>query len=101
MLKLAQISALSLVTLLSVSTVAAAGPIQNRLDRQDQRISQGVQSGDLTYAEYQRLQNRQDRIEDFRQRQIQDGNGLNPVEFLRINHRLNRQSRQIYRQKHD
>ena len=93
--------AMTVASLVLIPSAAFAGPLQNRLDRQDKRIFQGTQSGELTYQEYERLQQRQDNIEDFRQRQINDGNGLNPVEALRINRRLNKQSKRIYRQKHD
>ena len=87
---------MTVASLVLIPSTAFAGPLQNRLDRQDQRIFQGAQSGELTYQEYERLQNRQDNIEDFRQRQINDGNGLNPVEALRINRRLNKQSKKIF-----
>ena len=93
--------AITVASLILIPSAAFAGPLQNRLDRQNKRIYQGARSGELTYQEYDKLQNRQENIEDFYQRQVQDGNGLNPVEALRVNRRLNKQSRKIYRQKHD
>ena len=93
--------AITVASLVLIPSAAFAGPLQNRLDRQDQRIYNGVQNGELTYQEYEKLSDRQENIEDFRQRQIQDGNGLNPVEAIRINRRLNKQSHKIYRGKHN
>ncbi|NJK41433.1 MAG: hypothetical protein HC934_08925 [Acaryochloridaceae cyanobacterium SU_2_1] len=100
-MKRIQLLALGLVGLIAFPSVAYAGPLQNRLDRQEERIYKGVQNGELTLQEYQRLENRQDKLEAQRQKQIRDGGGLSVKEFLRLNRQLNRQSNKIYRQKHD
>ena len=93
--------AITVASLILIPSAAFAGPLQNRLERQDQRIYHGVQTGELTYQEYEKLQERHENIEDFRQRQVQDGNGLNPIEAIRVNRRLNQQSQKIYQGKHN
>lgn len=93
--------AITVVSLVLIPSTAFAGPLQNRMERQNKRIFHGVNNGELTYSEYDKLTDRQENIEDFHQRQVQDGNGLNPVEALRVNRRLNKQSKKIYQQKHD
>jgi hypothetical protein len=81
--------------------VAQAGPLQNRIDRQEHRIEQGVRNGSISPKEYRRLDRRIDRIESARVRDIRSGGKLNQAEKNRLNHRLNRTSRQIYRDKHN
>ena len=93
--------AITVASLVLIPSAAFAGPLQNRLDRQDKRIYHGVSNGELTYQEYEKLSDRQENIEDFRQRQVQDGNGLNPSEAIRVNRRLNKQSQKIYQGKHN
>ena len=93
--------AITVVSLVLIPSTAFAGPLQNRMERQNKRIYHGVSNGELTYQEYDKLKDRQENIADFHQRQVQDGNGLNPVEARRVNRRLNKQSQKIYRQKHD
>jgi hypothetical protein len=81
--------------------VAFAGPLGDRLHHQDQRIYTGVENGSLTYGEYKRLEHRGDSIQAQRARDIRDGRGLTAHERLKLNQRLNHQSHQIYKQKHD
>lgn len=93
--------AITVASLVFIPSAAFAGPLQNRLERQDQRIYHGVSNGELTYHEYEKLQEWHENIEDFRQRQVQDGNRLNPIEAIRVNRRLNKQSQKIYQGKHN
>jgi hypothetical protein len=81
--------------------VAQAGPIQNRINRQEQRIYQGVRSGSISPQEYRRLERREDRIEAARLRSIRSGGRLTTAEKDRLNYRLNRTSESIYRARHN
>jgi hypothetical protein len=82
-------------------TVAAAGPLQTRLNHQDKRMYEGVENGSLTFHEYQKLENREDAIQAQRAKDLRDGGGLTPFEAFKLNWRLNQQSQRIYQQKHD
>ena len=87
-------------TTMLLAGVASAGPIQDRMLRQDQRIDQGAASGALTPHETQRLDVRQNAIAGMRQRALADGR-IEPAERQRITAAQNRASRDIYRLKHN
>ena len=57
---------------------AQAGPIQNRINNQQQRIYRGVKNGSISPKEYRRLDRRQDNIEAARRRDIRSGGKLTP-----------------------
>jgi hypothetical protein len=80
---------------------AQAGQIQNRINRQEMRIYQGVKNGSISPQEYKRLERREDRIEAARLRAIRSGGKLTKAEKYRLNQRLNNASRRIYHDKHD
>jgi hypothetical protein len=80
---------------------AFAGKIQNRINHQDKRIYNGVKNGSLTPSEYRKLDRRADSIEHQRNRYIKSGGKFTAAEKHKINSRLNRQSAEIYKQKHD
>jgi hypothetical protein len=67
---------------------------------QEQRIEQGLKSGELTTREAARLQREQGRIDQMESRALRDGN-LSPAEKARINAAQNKASRDIAREKHD
>ena len=98
-------TALFLALVLVVSVMAASAQarrgINAREHRQQQRIAQGVRSGELTNRETLRLEREQLRIERQEDRFRASGDGLSPRERARLEHELNRSSRDIYRQKHD
>ena len=83
------------------SLPAFAAGVNQRANRQEARINQGVQSGELTAREANRLDNRQDRIDAQLARDRADGPGLTPHERAKLQRHENRLSRDIYRQKHD
>ena len=75
--------------------------VNARERRQEQRIHQGVRSGELTRREAERLQAEQARIrvdEAFARR---SGGEFTARERARIEREQNKASRDIYRQKHD
>jgi len=67
---------------------------------QQNRINQGVQSGQLTPEEFNRLQREQARIRAAEARMRADGR-LDPRERARLNAMLNRSGRDIYRAEHN
>jgi len=78
------------------------GEVQQRVDTQQQRINQGVASGQLTHHEaavdesHLRADERQ-RNADLRA----NGGHLTPAEKAHLNHNLNHNSARIYRTKHN
>lgn len=89
-----------LVSAMFLAGAADAGPIQDRMVRQDARIDQGVASGALTPRETQRLDSEQGVIARTRTRALADGT-ISPHEARQITAEQNRASRDIYRLKHN
>jgi len=78
---------------------AQAGTIQRDANQQ-QRIEQGLQSGQLNTREAARLENEEARVERDQSRAMKDGK-LTPQEKARLAREQNQVSRDIYREKHD
>ncbi|MEK6410763.1 MAG: hypothetical protein AABN34_27885 [Acidobacteriota bacterium] len=87
---------------LGASAVSLAGPrgINKREYREQQRINQGIRSGELTRREAARLEAGLARIRIHERFARADGN-VTPRERARLERELSRESRAIYRQKHD
>jgi hypothetical protein len=81
------------------AALAQAGTVQRDVNQQN-RIEQGLKSGQLTPGEAARLENEQARIERDQARAMQDGK-LSPAEKARLAREQDRASRDIYREKHD
>ncbi|MDQ2869453.1 MAG: hypothetical protein M3S32_01830 [Acidobacteriota bacterium] len=97
------IAILALAGVAFVASPADAAPRnRRRAENQQDRIAQGVGSGQLTARETARLETREarlnGRVRDMRQ---DNGGSLTPRERARVNRQQNRISRDIYRQKHD
>ena len=86
--------------ILGTASITMAGPFTWRETRQQARIYQGVDSGQITRGEYQRLEREQRRIEANRQRAWADGT-LSLGEACRLAREQNRASRDIWRSKHN
>lgn len=81
---------------------ARAGEIQNRKSNQQQRIAQGVKSGQLTAGETAKLESKEAGINrEERAMRRADGGKLTAGDRKVINQQQNQVSRQIYREKHD
>ena len=93
---------LAAVFILGASTVSMAGShsINTRERHQQQRINQGIRSGELTRREARRLEAGEARIRTDERVARADGT-VTPRERARLQRELNRESRSIYRQKHD
>ncbi len=74
--------------------------VNARQENQQDRIAQGVKSGQLTPHEAQVLQNKEQRLSRMEQRLKADGT-LSPEDRARMQSRLNALSADIARQKHD
>lgn len=88
---------------LAVSTSVAMGQTVNqRKDYQQDRIAQGVRSGQLTRHETANLEHRERSInrEEHAMRRADDGH-LTRADRAVLTHRQNRVSRSIYRDKHN
>jgi hypothetical protein len=86
--------------ILGTVSIAMAGPFTWRETRQQARIYQGVDSGQITQREYRLLEREQGRIEAHRQRAWSDGR-LTPGEACRLTREQSRASRHIWRSKHN
>lgn len=95
---------LSLVFLAAAGTAAAEGNQTPNLDkreaRQQQRITQGIKSGALTPAEAANLQAREAKLNADEARAKSDG-VVTQKERARLQREANRDSKAIYRKKHN
>ena len=85
----------------SGASMAGTPRINKREHNEQQRINQGIRSGELTRREADRLEAGMARIRTNERFARMSGGGINPRERVRLNRELNRESRAIYRQKHD
>ena len=93
------------VLILSAPLAAfAQDPSTPRVDQrqvnQEKRIEQGAQSGSLTQKEAARLEKGQAHVQNIEDKAKADGK-VTPKERARLQHAENRQSQNIYREKHD
>ena len=84
----------------ALSPPAFTPRIEHREARQQQRIQQGIASGQLTPKETARLEAQQGRIETAQAKAKSDG-VVTARERASLTRRQNRASRNIHRQKHD
>lgn len=95
---------LTLIAIASGSAFAqsqqAAGEFIERNINQQQRIEQGLQSGQLNTREAARLEKGEARIENMESRALRDGR-VTQNEARHIDQAQDRLSRDIYREKHD
>ncbi len=93
-----------LLALVALPAIAAAGNrdpgVNQRQHNQQQRIQQGVQSGELTRGETRRLQAEQRGIRQ-EERQYKSDGVLTRDERKDLRQDLNLASRSIYSEKHD
>ena len=86
----------------SVSLPALAAEVDRRLENQQDRIAQGVQSGQLTPRETARLERKEAKIKrEIHRDRVANGGKLTPAQKAKINREENRTSRKIYRAKHN
>ncbi len=101
MKKIAAIIAITITaTSLLFVNVSFAGRPANRQVKQQERIHQGVKSGEVTKKEYRHLQKQQARIQRSKKQAWSDGK-LTKKERVRLEHQQDKASRHIYRAKHN
>ncbi|MDB5808869.1 MAG: hypothetical protein JWN94_991 [Betaproteobacteria bacterium] len=74
--------------------------IDKRQANQERRIDQGVKSGELTTKEANRLEKREAKLQSDKEKAKADG-VVTKKERAKLQHEANRDSKAIYRQKHD
>ena len=86
----------------ALSSLAMAAEVDRREDRQQERIGQGVESGQLTPSETARLERQEQRIDNqVTAERAANGGHLTPAERAQVNREQNRESRRIYAAKHN
>jgi len=94
-------AALATMTAVVASADNTATPrVDRREVRQQARIQQGVKSGELTKGEANRLERGQTHVDRLENHAKADGK-VTPAERARLARAQNRQSRRIYRLKHN
>jgi polyhydroxyalkanoate synthesis regulator phasin len=96
----ASLKLLIISSIVAQSAVALADTIDERQEKQSTRIQQGVKSGELTDNEAQKLEQSQEKIEVKEAKYEADGNVSNK-EQRKLRKMQAKQSKKIYRQKHD
>jgi hypothetical protein len=100
------ITKLALIATLSLTTAALSAQtsqeINQRKDNQQQRIANGVQSGQLTAGETAHLEKQESAINhEERNMRAQDNGHLTQADKSLINKQQNQESRRIYNDKHN
>ena len=86
----------------ALSSLAMAAEVDRREDRQQERIGQGVESGQLTPGETARLELQEQRIDNqVKAERAANGGHLTAGERAQVNREENRESRRIYAAKHN
>ena len=84
----------------ALAQAPATPGVDQRQANQQQRIDQGVASGQLTQKEANRLEKGQDKVEKAEEKAKSDG-VVTKKERARLHAQQNQQSRRIAKQKHD
>lgn len=100
MKKIALVASLTLFTSLTAFAQGPGPRADQRQANQEQRINQGIQSGQLTAQEAARLEKGQQRINQMEGKAAADG-VVTQKERVRLQQAENVQSRHIAREKHD
>jgi hypothetical protein len=98
--KLALIATLSLTT--AVLSAQTSQEINQRKENQQDRIAQGVKSGQLTAGETSHIEHQESAINhEEKSMRAQDSGHLTKADKSLINKQQNQESRRIYRDKHN
>ena len=91
-----------IVVVSALSSLAMAAEVDRRETRQQERIGQGVESGQLTPGETARLERQEQRIDNqVKAERAANGGHLTAAERQQVNREQNRESRRIYAAKHN
>jgi hypothetical protein len=95
------ILAIAAATVLAI-TLPADQKIAQRRENQQDRIAQGVKSGQLTAGETARLETKESRVnKEIRADRAANGGKLTGAEKAQVNHQQNKMSKAIYKDKHN
>jgi hypothetical protein len=84
------------------ASLSADQKIAARKENQQDRIAQGVKSGQLTAGETARLETKEARVnKEIRTDRAANGGKLTGAEKAQVNHQQNKMSRAIYKDKHN
>ncbi len=87
---------------LSLAAPALAAEVDRREENQQDRIAQGVKSGQLTPGETAHLERKEAGIRhEIKSERAANGGKLTPAQRAQVNRQQNRVSNQIYRAKHN
>jgi hypothetical protein len=95
-----QLVAMSVLTTAAWAQATTAEKDQQRDVNQQQRIEQGLQSGQLSTREAGSLERQEQHIDKMESRDLRNGS-ISPAEQARLNAAQNRVSNQIYADKHN
>jgi hypothetical protein len=85
-----------------LGTAARAAEVDRRQQRQQERIDQGVRSGEMTPGEAARAERHEAKVNrEIARDRARNGGHLTPAEKAKINRQEDRNSRRIYREKHN
>ncbi len=102
-MKISRILTSSIVLSLVLSPmigVTWAGEVLNREENQQDRIAQGIKSGQLTPKEAAHLEKGEQKIENDRKKALADGK-MTRREKAKLNKEENKESKKIYKKKHN
>ena len=99
-MKLAIVAAAVAAIALPVAAQTSTPRVDQRQANQEARIQQGVQSGQLTAKEAAKLEKGQAKVQAAEDKAKADG-VVTPKERAKLAKKQNKQSRKIYREKHD
>jgi hypothetical protein len=86
----------------AVQNTNPTSEVGKREENQQDRIAQGIKSGQLTSGEAAHLENNESKINnEVRNDRAANGGKLTPQEKKQVNRQQNRESKQIYRDKHN
>ena len=84
------------------ATLPADQKIAARKENQQDRIAQGVKSGQLTAGETAKLETKEARVnKEIRTDRAANGGKLTGAEKAQVNHQQNKMSKAIYKDKHN
>ncbi len=96
----ASVAALTLLCATGAFSQTKTPVIDARERNQQKRIEQGVKSGELTNAETRKLERQEGKIKADEMIAKKDGK-VTPAERRKLHRELNRESKRIYRKKHN
>jgi hypothetical protein len=98
----AALAAFSLPVIAQTALQTPNTEVGKRAENQQDRIAQGVKSGQLTPGETANLERKEGAVNrEVARDRAANGGKLTPAEKAKVNHQDNKMSRQIYRDKHN